>query len=190
MNVVDAVKDQKTFLAIADYLRSRNTSPIYSDIWVFGVNVALRISDLLDISMEDAIAATKEGAMLTVVEGKTGKRRNITLNGTAKSIVHRRACDHPGHKYLFEVESNRAKGKPISRFAVAKAFDTAGKRFKVKLGTHSMRKTLGWMMYSQGVAIERICKVLNHSHPAVTMHYIGLTDADTQAAYLEFEVKA
>lgn len=190
MNIVDAVKDQKTFLAIADYLKSRNSSPIYSDIWVFGVNVALRISDLLDITMEDALAATKDGAVLAIVESKTKKPRTITLNDTAKSVVHRRAHDNPDHKYLFEVESNRAKGKPISRFAVAKAFESAGKKYKVKLGTHSMRKTLGWMMYSRGVAIERICKVLNHSHPAVTMRYIGLTEADTQSAYIEFEVKA
>jgi len=52
-----------------------------------------------------------------------------------------------------------------------------------------MRKTLGWVMYSNGASIERICKLLNHSSPAITMAYIGLTQADTDAAYTEFEIK-
>ncbi|MNJ74561.1 Phage integrase family protein [compost metagenome] len=56
----------------------------------------------------------------------------------------------------------------------------------LQLGTHSMRKTRGWLMYNGGVSIERICQVLNHSTPAVTMRYIGLTQADVDATYHQF----
>ncbi|MNL34076.1 hypothetical protein D3C87_1560230 [compost metagenome] len=49
-----------------------------------------------------------------------------------------------------------------------------------------MRKTRGWLMYSGGVSIEMICKTLNHSSPAVTMAYIGITRAEVAAMYHEF----
>ena len=54
---------------------------------------------------------------------------------------------------------------------------------------HSMRKTLGWTMYSAGERIERICKVLNHKDSGVTMRYIGLTQADIDSAYHEYEIR-
>lgn len=100
----------------------------------------------------------------------------------------KRAAEHPQHVYLFEVESNRAKGKPVSRIAVANAFKAVGDEIGIQLGTHSMRKTRGWIMHSHGVSIEKICKVLNHSSPAVTMAYIGLTQAEIDATYHEFVI--
>lgn len=183
MATVEAVKTLDEVRDVARLLK-KHKGEIYSDLWVFGVNVALRISDLLPITMNMA----KTG-LLEIEEGKTGKKRKITLNDTAMAIVTKRVLDAPDHNYLFQVDSNRAKNKSLSRSAVSKAFAEIGEMLDVQLGTHSMRKTLGWVMHSQGASLERICKVLNHSHPAVTMRYIGLTDQDTQAAYSEFEIK-
>jgi integrase len=183
MATVEAVKTLTDVKYVANLL-NKHRGEIYSDLWVFGVNVGLRISDLLPITLAQAKIGTLE-----IVEGKTAKKRKVTLNDTAMSIVNKRIVNNPTHVYLFQVDSNRAKNKPLSRSAVSKAFAEVGEMVNVQLGTHSMRKTLGWVMHSQGASIERVCKVLNHSHPAVTMRYIGLTEADTQAAYSEFEIK-
>jgi len=51
-----------------------------------------------------------------------------------------------------------------------------------------MRKTLGWTMYLAGERIERISKVLNHNDSGVTMRYSGLTQADIDSAYDEYEI--
>ncbi len=69
------------------------------------------------------------------------------------------------------------------------AFKEVGDILGLKLGTHSMRKTLGWTMYSAGERIERICKVLNHKDSGVTMRYRGLTQADIDSAYHEYEIR-
>lgn len=61
---------------------------------------------------------------------------------------------------------------------MANAFKAVGDEMSLQLGTHSMRKTRGWLMYNGGSSIELICKVLNHSSPAVTMAYIGITKAE------------
>jgi site-specific recombinase XerD len=88
--------------------------------------------------------------------------------------------------YLFEVDSNRAKNKAVSRIAVANSFKAAGDEMGLQLGTYSMRKTRGWLICSGGASIELICKVLNHSSPAVTMAYIGITQAEVDATYHQF----
>ncbi|MFC5696511.1 tyrosine-type recombinase/integrase [Pseudomonas sp. GCM10022186] len=182
MNIVEAVKT----LGEAEIISRKLTmnakgNTLYADIWRFGVNTALRISDLLSLTFEQV-----QGDKLVIKEGKTGKVRSIDLNVKAKAIVERRRSAHPNHTYLFEVDSNRAKGKPVSRVSVANAFKAVGDEVGIQLGTHSMRKTRGWLMHSGGEPIEKICKVLNHSSPAVTMAYIGLTQAEIDATYHDF----
>jgi len=184
MKSVDAVKTVEDVAFISRKLKlNAKGNTLYSDIWEFGLQVALRISDLLSVTMEEA----KQGRIV-LKEEKTGKTRSIDLNEKARGIVAKRAAEHPQHVYLFEVESNRAKGKPVSRIAVANAFKAVGDEIGIQLGTHSMRKTRGWIMHSAGVSIEKICKVLNHSSPAVTMAYIGLTQAEIDATYHEFVI--
>ncbi len=183
MQVVDAVKSKEEIKKVASLLEKHSGS-IYSHMWIFGVNAALRISDLRLITMEHALT----GALI-LREGKTNKRRSIPLNDTAMSVALRRHKLNPQHTYLFQVDCNRAKNKPISRQSVSAAFKEVGNILGLKLGTHSMRKTLGWTMYSAGERIERICKVLNHKDSGVTMRYIGITQADIDSAYHEYEIK-
>ncbi|WP_417316211.1 tyrosine-type recombinase/integrase [Cycloclasticus pugetii] len=189
MNNVEAVKTSQEVDFVSRKLRLNAKGPhgkentLYSDIWIFGLNVALRITDLLSIKMADAAKGR-----IVINEGKTGKLRNIELNTRAMEIAKARQVAHPHHTYLFEVDSNRAKGKPVSRVAVAKAFKAVGEELGILLGTHSMRKTRGWVMYSAGKSIEEICRVLNHSSPAVTMLYLGITQKDIDATYHEFVI--
>ncbi|WP_060494451.1 tyrosine-type recombinase/integrase [Pseudomonas sp. NBRC 111140] len=180
MQLVEAVKTKEGIELVRRKLElNARGNELYADIWKFGINTALRISDLLEITLQEA-----QSGQLRIVEGKTGKPRTIKLNEGAQAIVKARSA--PGRVYLFEVDSNRAKGKPVSRAAVAKAFKDVGDELGIALGTHSMRKTRGWMMHREGMSIELICKVLNHSSPAVTMAYIGLTAQDVADTYDQF----
>lgn len=184
MQSVEAVKTQADVQQIAHKLiLNARSNTLYADIWSFGLQVALRITDLLSVTYDEALTGR-----LIIREGKTGKPRNIDLNTKAMEVVKARRAAHPNHTYLFEVDSNRASGKPVSRVAVAVAFKAVGDELGIALGTHSMRKTRGWLMHSAGVSIEMICKVLNHSSPAVTMHYLGLTQCEIDATYHEFVI--
>lgn len=180
VNNVDAVKTEMAIEEVRSRLvRNARGSELYADVWKFGINTALRISDMLSITLQEA-----QTGQLKLVEGKTGKRRVVKLNEAAMAIVKARSL--PGMTYLFEVNCNRAKGKPVSRAAVAKAFKDVGEQMGIALGTHSMRKTRGWMMHKASMSIELICKVLNHSSPAVTMAYIGITQSEVDATYHQF----
>ena len=182
MNTVDALTTQEELENVIRLLK-KHATPIYADLFKFGVNVALRISDMLMIKFEDV-----QGNELKFKESKTGKTRIITLNKPAKQIVGERRKRHPNHVYLFEAESNRTKGKPISRHTVSAKFKEIGDIVDKKLSTHSMRKTRGAIMYNQGVGIEKICMMLGHSSPAVTLRYIGITAQDIADTYHQFEL--
>lgn len=180
MNTVEALTSAEEVEQVVSLLKKHYT-PIYADIFKFGINAALRISDMLLITYDDVKAN-----QLTLKESKTGKTRVITLNSAAKQIIIERKSLYPKHTYLFEVDSNRAKGKPISRYTVAKVFKDVGEIVGKKLSTHSMRKTRGAIMYNQGVKIEKICMMLGHSSPAVTLRYIGITAKEVEDSYHEF----
>lgn len=183
MNEVEAVKSKEDISTITSLL-NKHGSEVYSDIWIVGINTALRISDLLAIKMADLTSDT-----LTLRETKTGKIRTITLNKPAQEVIRRRKETYPEDTYLFQAKANRAASeKPIDRSVVARKFKEIGEIVKIPLGTHSMRKTRGYQMYDAGVRIETICKVLQHSTPAMTLRYIGIEKQDIQNTYTSFEL--
>ncbi len=186
MNEVEAVKTKEDIARIESLLLKHGNQD-YSDIFKLGINVAFRISDLLDIEFKDLNMRRNE---LTIVEGKTSKTRTVRLNKNALAIIERRRSEYPEDIYLFQSHSNRGKSasKPLSRISVARKFKEIGDIVDIQLSTHSMRKTRGYMMHKAGVAIEQISEVLNHSSPAITMAYIGLTKEATLKTYTDFEL--
>ncbi len=183
---VEAVKSVEEIERIAALLLKHGNQD-YTDIWKLGINVAFRLSDLLSLTYDDLDLNKCE---LTIIEAKTSKTRTVRLNNNALSIVKRRREASPLDYYLFQSKSNRGRssGDPLNRSTVARKFKEIGDIIGLKLSTHSMRKTRGYMLYSNGVSIERICKVLNHSTPAVTMAYIGLDKESTLQTYTDLEL--
>ena len=192
MNEVEAVKTQSQRTQVLAQLEAHGQ--LYADIWQFEINTALRISDLLALTMEQLRDIDPERHELTLIESKTKKRKTITLNKTSLEVVSRRLREHFDDTYLFQSTSprygKRAPAMPINPRSVSRIFEKVGQHVapRVKLGTHSMRKTRGYAMHDAGCPIEAICRMLNHSHPAVTMKYIGFTKEDTQRTYTEFEL--
>jgi integrase len=186
MKEVEAIKSKEEIVIIERLLRTHH-GDLYGDVWRIGVNLSLRISDLLAIRYADL---DLDNCLYAVRESKTGKGRLIRLNNTALPLIQERAKKYPHDVYLFQVHSNRTAGlvKPVSRVSVARVFKDVGDRLGIRLGTHSMRKSRGWAMFSDGVPIEKISKVLNHSAPAVTMAYLGISRQEILDTYLEYEL--
>jgi integrase len=185
MSEVDAIKSDIDRKMVTRKLQlNHKHNDAYADIWSFGLQVALRISDLLALTIKEVVGANS----INVIEGKTGKTRLITLNEKAKEIVARRANDYPNDVYLFQAKGNRVgnTAKAINRTTVAASFSQVGTELGLNLGTHSMRKSRGYAMFSKGVPIETISKVLNHANTSVTMRYIGLDAETISKTYEEF----
>lgn len=183
MNIVDAASKQEIDMIHA--ILCKKYPPIYQDIWKIGVNLSLRISDLLRLEYENLNIADRS---LRLIESKTKKSKSIRLNGVAISVIEKRKLDNPSDIYLFQVNSNRAKNKPISRTSVSRVFKEAGDVVGLTIGTHSMRKSRGMAMYSDGVPIEKIAKVLNHSNTSSTLRYLGITNQEVLDTYDDYQL--
>ena len=170
MNIVDAA-DKAQIDLIHSLLNSKFGS-LYADIWKVGVNLSLRISDLLSLKYTDF---NLQDRTLNLVESKTRKAKAIRLNQVAVDIIARRKKEQPDDMWLFQVHSNRAKNKPISRISVSRVFKDAGDMLNLTINTHSMRKSRGMAMFNDGVPVEKIAHVLNHSNTSSTLRYLGIT---------------
>jgi integrase len=187
MKAVDAVKT-KAEIELVESLLRKHKGGVYGDLWRFGLNTALRISDLLGLKYQQF---DMDKRVFELREQKTQKNRIVRLNNTAMGIIQKRQVEYPTDIYLFQAHSNRTASmgpKPLNRVTVARAFSEIGDILKVNLGTHSMRKSMGWAMHSDGVPIEKIAMFLNHSTPAVTMRYLGITKEEVLQMYDEYEI--
>lgn len=186
MAEVQAVKDPET-IRLVSHLLTRWHSQQMADVWNIGLNLALRISDLLSIKFSDI-----EEDRLILREQKTGKQARILLNPKALQIIHRIKQEHPSHIYLFQSFRNRQslnrKPHPLTRRAVSKAFESVGNELRLSLGTHSMRKTRGYHLYKATNDIARVMKMLRHGSEAVTLRYIGITQDEVDRDFKELEL--
>jgi len=183
MNIVNAA--DKSQIDLIHSLLNNKFGQIYADIWKVGVNLSLRISDLLNLKYTDF---NLQDRTLNLIESKTSKAKSIRLNQTAIEIITRRKKDHPSDLWLFQVHSNRAKNKPISRISVSRVFKDAGDILNLNINTHSMRKSRGMAMFRDGVSIEKIAQVLNHTNTTSTLRYLGITREEIMKTYDDYEL--
>ncbi|MGY8896450.1 MAG: tyrosine-type recombinase/integrase [Paraglaciecola sp.] len=176
MAEVHAVKNKDTILLISHLLEMRHSKQM-SLVWQLGINLGLRISDLLSIKFTDI----KEDR-LQLVESKTAKQASILLNTKALTLIQQLQTQYPSHEYIFQSYRSRLTRnkppRPLSRRAVGLAFESIGQEIKIALGTHSMRKTRGYHLYQETKDIGRVMKMLRHSSEVHTLKYIGITQED------------
>jgi integrase len=171
MELVEPIRDRKQIDNIKNYLQVKN--PRDHLLFTLGINSGLRISDLLQLTVEQV----KDKDRIKIKEQKTGKPKDYPIPDNCKAIIH---------KYLKTTGlttgplfPSRKGGTPITRqhawTIINDAAHATGFPSDVSLGTHTLRKTFGYHAYQDGKDITRIQKLLNHSSPGVTLAYIGIT---------------
>jgi integrase len=183
MAEVHAVKNKDTISLISHLLEMRHSKQM-SLVWQLGINLGLRISDLLSIKFTDI-----NNDRLTLVEAKTGKHASILLNTKALSLIEQIHTQYPHHEYIFQSYRSRLTRnkppRPLSRRAVGMAFESIGQEISLALGTHSMRKTRGYHLYQETKDIGRVMRMLRHSSEFHTLKYIGITQEDIDTDFRE-----
>ena len=186
MAEVYAIKNEDTIRLIG-HLLSIRCNPQMADVWHIGLNLALRISDLLSIRFEDI-----HNERLIIRERKTGKLAYIQLNTKAREHIAKVRAEHPEHIYLFQsYKCQQLKNKPpqpITRRAVSMEFQQVGQELNIALGTHSMRKTRGYFLYQSTKDIGRVMKMLRHTSEGVTLRYIGITQDEVDQDFVSLEL--
>lgn len=92
---------------------------------------------------------------------------------------------------MFRSESNRGKNKnePLSTNSIDRILKgvAADLDLNVKISTHTLRKTFCYhqmvMSHNDSRKLLLLQKMLNHSSPAQTLDYIGITTEEIDEAY-------
>ncbi|MCD9517128.1 tyrosine-type recombinase/integrase [Photobacterium carnosum] len=166
-----------------------------AELVIFSCNVALRISDILQLKFNDINLVEINNKTIGVIEleeKKTRKHKKLTINQSAMDSIARLKEINPSGIYLFEGVGNRTKGipKPISRQYVSTQLIAVKESLGLtyRLNTHSFRKTFGYHAYKRGTDINVLQKLFNHSSVSETFKYIGITDERVREVYLNIEI--
>lgn len=192
-NPNDLIDMQRYFLydcSKREPLRLRN--------WLFfalGINMGFRVSDLCKLRWENifvphtALFNNNDWNQLT--ETKTGKSRQVVLNPAAQKAVSYYiqtlsidpATLNPREYVFWSNKKTEPHVKPDSMHDwLKKAARHLDLPFNV--GTHSMRKTFGYMLYkSSGNDLGLVQEALNHSNTKTTLRYINITQEVMREAY-------
>lgn len=142
-------------------------------LFLIGINTGLRVGDLLKLKASDV----KRKRKIIIQEGKTKKPRSINLTNIYEEV----------QAYIVQNDSqwlfpSRKGDKPISPTQAYRQLNKAAKMVDIEdgIGTHTMRKTFGYWFYKQTRDVAKLQAILNHSHPEITLRYIGITDEEIE----------
>ena len=114
-------RDRKSLKKFKDYYRTQKPDPRNYALVVLGLNTALRISDILNLTYDMVYHKGEVRTHIVVKERKTGKSNHILLNQEIRkalksyhSYLISSSSHHVGNIYLFP--SPRNKDRHLSRY--------------------------------------------------------------------------
>lgn len=173
---VEPIRDKKLIEDMKQHLKINNVRDWL--LFTLGINSGLRVGDLLRLNVEDVVTGS-----IDIREQKTRKIKHFNFSTTCKMAIAEylqatRLLTGP----LFPGRKDPSKAIcPESAWRILKqAAEFVG--IPGNIGTHTMRKTFGYWALRQGADISFIMQALNHSSPAITKRYIGITtdELDTE----------
>jgi integrase len=159
-------------------------------LFTLGINSALRISDLLKLTIGDVVNDKgKPQEYIDVKETKTSKAKRFPLTPKVVKAVNAYLLERPNAE-LREPLFRSKKGGAITRqhawLVINKAAEAVG--ITDKIGTHTLRKTWAYHAYKAGTDITLLQQALNHAAPSITLRYIGITQDDINNVYLSLDL--
>ncbi len=183
---VEPIRNKKDISALENYFKKNSKRNLL--IFTFGLNTGLRVSDILNLNIENV----KTKNYVEIREKKTKKYKKFPLNSKLKILIK---------DYLKEREKTYSltndeplfigkKRKRLNRSQVYRFLNSACKKLKINvhIGTHTMRKSFGYHFYKQYKDVALLQKIFNHSSADITLRYIGIDQDEIDFSYLNFEL--
>lgn len=187
--VVEPIKNIKDIKKIKQFLLGKTNKRDYM-LFVVGINVGLRVGDLLQLKIGDVLDDNgKFKDKIVIDEEKTDKTRYFKLNDSAKESIEvylDSLKDYDINDYLFR---SRKGNEPLRVDSTHKLIKSTLRELNIKgnFGTHTLRKTWAYHTYMNNSSNTRILatlqKALNHSSQDVTLRYIGIEQKEILDLY-------
>ncbi len=145
---------------------------------VVGINLGLRISDLLTLTYGDL-----RKNLITLKEGKTGKERELGVNDNIKhAMSYFDIDDYPNNYFAFRSQKSSVySNKHVNRL-LKQYFN------QDNVSSHTLRKTFGRRVYNTNGksedALMYLSDIFNHSSLSITRRYLGITREEINNIYM------
>lgn len=196
MKTVEPIRDLKTIKKMRTMLRGQS---IRNELlFILGINVGLRISDILNLRFCDIVKPSgviKDS--VTITEKKTNKTKKFYLGTVVKKLITSYIQEIQDYSLdLFVFRSKKGNNKPISRQQAWNILNNTGELIGLvernsdgyiisgEIGTHTLRKTFGYHTFQNGSSLALLMQIFNHSSQEQTLKYIGITEEEKKEAYL------
>lgn len=196
----EPIKNMDQVEAVVEHLLSKGR---YRDnmLFVVGINFGLRAGDLLSLQfanlINDNFTFKDQFAILEKKTSETrGRKKNryITINDAvveAVTLYLEHTTDVSLSDYMFRSESNNggSNNEPITVRSMDRILKGIAKDvgLGMRVSTHTLRKTFCYhQMVMSGNDSRKLLllqKIMNHSSPAITLEYIGITAEEIDEAY-------
>ncbi|HNW83842.1 MAG TPA: site-specific integrase [bacterium] len=167
MNYVEPIRDPDKIEAMKAVLRKQSLRNYF--LFVAGINIGIRIGDLLKLTVKDM-----SGSHIIINEQKTGKEKRFKINASLQQEVAEYIQGMAADDYLFPSRQG-GRNVPLSRISAWRIINEAAAVVGIPhIGTHTLRKTFGYHFYQKTKDIALLQHIFNHSSPSVTLRYIGI----------------
>lgn len=182
MNYVQPIRDISKIEEIKNILKRKNYRDYF--LFTFGINCGLRISDILNLKVKHV----KGQSHITLKEKKTGKAKRLRINNSLQNEISQYVKGMNDGDYLFP--SRNGQGiKPITRVRAYMILNEAARVAGIsEIGTHTLRKTMGYHFYQRTKDVALLQEIFNHSAPSITMRYIGINQDIIDSALDDFSL--
>jgi integrase len=146
----------------------------------------LRISDILSLKWEHVLNKDE----FTLIERKTKKTRDIKINPQLKQHIsdcYEKIKPRTIDEYIFTSQ----KGSVYSIQRINVILKDLKSRYNLKIknfSSHSLRKSFGREIFNRSaenaeLAIVKLSQLFNHSNPAITRRYLGISQKELLETY-------
>ncbi|MEK4425379.1 site-specific integrase [Solibacillus sp. FSL K6-1523] len=186
MNFVQPIRDLEKISEVRLFLANKNKRDEL--LFCFGIFTGLRISDILSVKVQDVLGKDH----FYIIEQKTKKakqrskkhtvRKRVPIVTKLQRLINNHCADMNPTDYLFK--SREGKNRPITRVRAYDILREAAHHCGLKeIGTHTLRKTFGYLVYQNDKDVALLQDIFNHSSQYITLKYIGVNQDAIEEAY-------
>ena len=198
MKSVEPIRDTKTIKNMRAILKSQSTRNEL--LFILGINVGLRISDILKLKVKDLTKlntkAPKDYVIITEI--KTRKIKKFYIGDIVKKVIENYMKENNNPEFdTYIFLSKKGVNRPITRQQAYRIINNAAELLGIverndkgnlihgEIGTHTLRKTFGYHSFKNGTSLELLMDLFNHSSKTQTLRYIGITEDQKKEVYLK-----
>lgn len=157
MEYVQPIRSTKQIELMKTFLLKRSKRDWF--LFVLGINVGLRISDILPLQVKHI----KNKSHIVIREKKTGKKKRFPINSELRALINDYIKNKGDNEYLFPSRKTKLN---IDRVQAYRIINLAAAEVGLsEIGTHTMRKTFGYHFYQKTKDVALLQEIFNHSSP-------------------------